>query len=54
MIRKRERGRAQCSVPDHCPMPPELRQPEDAIGEAIRERRIRRMESETEKLIKWR
>ncbi len=54
MSRKRNRREIWCTTPDHRPMLPEFRQPENLMEEAIRANRRRREDIDPEKQMKWR
>lgn len=54
MFRKRERREKQYTQPDHRPMIPELRQPEDQLDAAIKNVRRRYDEMNPGDYLKWR
>ena len=54
MTRKRIRSGLRHSAPDHRPMIPEFRQPEDPLDTAIREARRRHDELNPNRKMKWR
>lgn len=54
MTRKRIRNDFRHSAPDHRPMIPEFRQPEDALDTVIREARRRLDELTPDRKMNWR
>ncbi len=54
MIRKPKHCERECTTPDHRPMLPELRQPEDVLDAAVRQPRRRMDELDPTQRMKWR
>lgn len=54
MTRRRNQKKNQCSAPDHRPMLPEFRRPEDVLDSAIRTQRLRLEELHPNQQTKWR
>ena len=54
MFRMPKRKETRYTAPDHRPMLPELRSPEDSVAEAVREIRRRHEEHLPGEYLKWR